>query len=75
VYTYGSGSAEQWWKQMQAPLKRFKNISVYHLETNITELLAQQVKRMVDVQVSLQDGEITWHSDDQNLSFTPETLC
>ena len=75
VYTYGSGSATQWWKQMQAPLARFKNISVYHFDTSVTEALAKQVKRMVDVQVSLQDGEITWLSDDQTISFSPENLC
>ena len=75
VYTYGSGSATQWWKQMQAPLARFENISVYHFDTSVTEALAKQVKRMVDVQVSLQDGEITWHADEQTISFSPEHLC
>ena len=75
VYTYGSGSAEQWWKQMQAPLKRFKNISVYHINTEITDALAKCVQRAMDVQISLQDGEITWDSDGQNLSFTTEKLC
>ena len=75
VYTYGSGSAEQWWKQIQAPLKRFKNISVYHINTEITDALAKRVQRAMDVQISLQDGEITWDSDDQNLSFTTEKLC
>lgn len=74
VYTYGSGSAEQWWKQMQAPLARFKNISVYHIDPNTTEALAKLVQRNMDVQVSIQDGEITWNSNDQSLSFTPQQL-
>ena len=75
VYTYGSGSAEQWWKQMQSPLTRFKNIRVYHINTEITDALAKHVQRAMDVQISLQDGEITWDSDNQNLSFTAEQLC
>ena len=75
VYTYGSGSAEQWWKQMQSPLTRFKNISVYHINTEITDALAKHVQRAMDVQISLQDREITWDSDNQNLSFTIEQLC
>ena len=60
---------------MQAPLKRFKNISVYHINTEITDALAKRVQRAMDVQISLQDGEITWDSDDQNLNFTTEKLC
>lgn len=75
VYTYGSGSAEQWWKQMQSPLTRFRNIRVYHINTEITDALAKHVQRAMDVQISLQDGEITWDSDNQNLSFTTEQLC
>ena len=75
VYTYGSGSAEQWWKQMQSPLTRFKNIRVYHINTEITDALAKHVQRAMDVQISLQDGEITWDSDNQNLSFTTGQLC
>jgi uncharacterized protein YaeQ len=75
VYTYGSGSADQWWKQMQGPLARFKNISVYHLGTEATETLARLVQRTMDIQISLQDSEITWNSDDQSLCFTPEKLC
>ena len=74
VYTYGSGSAEMWWKQMEAPLARFKNISVFHIDTETTEALSKLVQRNMDVQISLQDGEVTWDSGEKNLSFTPEKL-
>jgi uncharacterized protein YaeQ len=67
VYTYGS--AEMWWKQMQPQLK---NISVYHLQPETTEILQTMKQRNLDIQVSIQDQEVTCHSEDQSLSFTPE---
>jgi len=74
VYTYGSGSAEMWWKQMQAPLARFKNISVFHIDPETTETLSKLVQRNMDVQISIQDEEVTWNSDEQSLSFMPDKL-
>ena len=74
VYTYGSGSAEMWWKQMQTPLARFKNISVFYIDPETTETLSKLVQRNMDVQVSIQDEEVTWNSDEQSLSFTPAQL-
>ena len=59
---------------MQTPLARFKNISVFHIDTETTEVLSKLVQRNMDVQISLQDGEVTWDSGEKNLSFTPEKL-
>jgi uncharacterized protein YaeQ len=70
VYTYGS--AEIWWQQMQPKLTRFKNISIYHLQPEITGILQTMKRRNLDIQVSIQDREITWHSEDKLVSFTPE---
>tara|TARA_B100000795_G_C22570013_1_gene349702 strand:- start:98 stop:652 length:555 start_codon:yes stop_codon:yes gene_type:complete len=70
VYTYGS--ADIWWKQIQPQLARFKNISVYHLDTEITDILQSMKQRNLDIQVSIQDREVTWHSQDKSLSFIPQ---
>ena len=70
VYTYGS--AAMWWKQMQPQIARFKNITVYHLDTETTEILQTMKQRNLDIQVSIQDQEVTLHSDNQSLSFVPE---
>lgn len=70
VYTYGS--ADMWWKQIQPQLARFKNISVYHLNSETTEILQTMKQRNLDIQVSIQDQEVTWHSEDQSLSLIPE---
>ena len=57
---------------MQPQLTRFKNISVYHLQPETTEILQIMKQRNLDIQVSIQDQEVTCHSEDQSLSFTPE---
>ncbi len=72
LYTYGTGSAEQWWKQIQPQVRRFKNLSVRHLDSSITRELASRMRRNLDIQVSIQDSEVTWDSDQKTLSFRPE---
>jgi uncharacterized protein YaeQ len=72
LYTYGTGSAEQWWKQIQPQVSRFKNLSVRHLDSSITSELASRMRRNLDIQVSIQDSEVTWDSDQKTLSFRPE---
>jgi uncharacterized protein YaeQ len=72
LYTYGTGSAEQWWKQIQPQVSRFKNLSVRHLDISITRELASGMRRNLDIQISIQDSEVTWDSDQKTLSFRPE---
>ncbi|MDG1706421.1 MAG: YaeQ family protein [Porticoccaceae bacterium] len=72
LYTYGTGSAEQWWKQIQPQVSRFKNLSVRHFDSSITRELASGMRRNLDIQVSIQDSEVTWDSDQKTLSFRPE---
>ena len=72
LYTYGTGSAEQWWKQIQPQVSRFKNLSVRHLDSSITRELASGMRRNLDIQISIQDSEVTWDSDQKTLSFRPE---
>ena len=36
VYTYGTGSADQWWKQIPPQVARFGNLSIHHIDSNIT---------------------------------------
>ena len=72
VYTYGS--AAMWWKQMQSQVSRFKNLTIRHIDSDTTQALAELMQRNLDIQVSIQDGEINWDSGEKNISFTPELL-
>ena len=74
VYSYGSGGAEMWWKQMQSQVARFQNLTIYHIDPDTTQELARTMQRNLDLQLSIQDGEISWDCGDKNLSFTLEKL-
>lgn len=71
VYTYG-GRNNVWWSQIQAKLERFKNLTVVNLPKPATDQLTAMAKRTMQLQISIQDGQI-WVSDDQNTAnIVPE---
>ncbi len=71
LYTYG-GRNTLWWSQIQPKLERFKNLTVINLPKDATDQLATMVKRTMQLQISIQDGQI-WLSDDQNtVTIVPE---
>lgn len=74
VYTYGRGTAEMWWKTNQPLLARFDNLTVIHIPQEITKALAVFAGRNLQIQINIQDGEITWHCNGESVSFLPEIL-
>ena len=71
IYSYG-GRNTVWWKQIQPKLERFNNLTVINLPKSATDQLAMLLKRVMQLQISLQDGQI-WISDDQNMAnIVPE---
>ncbi|MBL6987601.1 MAG: YaeQ family protein [Methylobacter sp.] len=71
LYTYG-GRNTVWWNQVKPKLERFKNLTVINLPKESTDQLAPMVKRTMQLQISIQDGQI-WLCDDQNTAtIVPE---
>jgi len=71
VYTYG-GRNTVWWSQLEPKLERFKNLTVVNLPKESTDQLAAMVKRTMQLQISIQDGQI-WLSDERNtVNIVPE---
>ncbi len=71
IYTYG-GRNSVWWNQIQHKLERFKNLTVINFPKEATDQLAPMVKRTMQLQISIQDGQL-WVSDDQNTAnIAPE---
>jgi uncharacterized protein YaeQ len=64
IYSYG-GQNNVWWKQLQAKLARFNNLTVINLPKSATDQLLLMVKRTMQLQINLQDGQI-WVSDDHH---------
>lgn len=62
VYTYQSGSATVWWKQIESKLTRFDNLQVIHFPDDIAKSLAGFCNRNMQLQFTIEDGEL-WLSD------------
>ena len=74
VYAYGAGSANLWWEKIQPQLSRFKNLTVKRIDAASLEQLKVFLKRTIELQVSIQDDEITCLSADNELVLTTEIL-
>lgn len=61
VYAYGS-SADIWWKQIAGKLARAKNLSVLKIAPDTAEALERLCERTMQLQVTIQDGEVWMRS-------------
>lgn len=57
VYAYGS-SVDVWWKQIATKLTRPKNLSVWKIAPETADALERLCERTMQLQVTIQDGEI-----------------
>lgn len=62
VYLYGGNIADMWWKDNESKVKSLSKVSVFNLPD--TEALTAMAKRNMQLQYSIQDGEV-WLSDAQ----------
>lgn len=70
IYTYQEGMASPWFKQLENSLKRFKNLSVIHL--NIDGDIESLTKRSMNLQCNLSDNELTLIDGDNSVLITQE---
>lgn len=74
VYTFQQRAGEVWWRQVGDSLKRFTHLAVYRLPQDAGEQLAAFAQRNMDLQCTIQEGEIWLSSEDANLQFALERL-
>jgi uncharacterized protein YaeQ len=71
LYLYGGRNADLWWQSNAPKLQRFNNLTVIEIpEVNSSEL-ANLATRTMQLQCTLQDGEIWLSCEDQTLTVTP----
>jgi uncharacterized protein YaeQ len=68
IYTYQEGMASAWWNQIEKSLKRFKNLSVVFL--NIDGEVEKLVKRTMNLQCNISDGELSLLDDEYSVTIT-----
>lgn len=72
VYSYSGNSAGIWWEQNRAALSGIKNLSVINIPAKSCKSLAQLARRNMQLQATIQDGDI-WISDGEaSVEITPE---
>ena len=62
VYSYGGRVADMWFAQNNAQFERQKNLTVINLPVASTQALAKLAQRTMDLQCTIQDGQV-WLSD------------
>jgi len=65
VYSYGGRAAQLWWQQNESTLSRLEKLTVVDLAQPDTLAMAALAARNMDLQLTIQDGQI-WVSNDQS---------
>ncbi|WP_153110866.1 YaeQ family protein [Propionivibrio limicola] len=58
VIAYGDRAADVWWEQNRAKLEKLSNLTVYRLSVDDTQALAALANRSMDLQCTIQEGEV-----------------
>lgn len=70
VYSYSSAS-NIWWNQVAAKVERAKNLAVFNLPSESCQALSALAKRGMQLQCTIQDGEIWISSDEGSVQIVP----
>jgi uncharacterized protein YaeQ len=74
LYLYGGRNAELWWQRNSGKLQRFNNLSVIELREAASTELVSLVKRSMQFQCTVQDGEVWLNCDDRTVRVSPLVL-
>ena len=73
VYSYASNSSI-WWSQIGSRLERAKNLTVFNLPSATSQALEQLAQRNMQLQCTIQDGQIGMTGGDQTVQIDLETF-
>ena len=73
VYSYGGRAAQLWWQQAGEKLARSDNLTVIDLPQPGTRALAELAERNMDLQVTIQDGQIWVSNASASVQLEPQT--
>ena len=62
VYAYGGRTAEMWFEHNSSAFARLRNLSVFNLPQEQTKALAELAQRTMELQCTIQDGQL-WLSN------------
>ena len=62
IYAYGGRAADMWFAQNSRQLERLRNLTVINLPVESTRAIARLAQRTMDLQCTIQDGQV-WLGD------------
>ena len=68
LYNY-SGHADPWWKQNADKLERYENLSVYKIDDEPLNSLSALVRKNMQLQFTIQDGEVLVSDSEKSLDI------
>ncbi len=71
LYLYGGRNADLWWQRNANSLKRYKNLTVIEIPEVTSNELAGLVQRSMQLQCTIQDGEVWLNCGDQTVGVLP----
>ena len=71
IYTYDERKAKVWWELQKEKLHRFSNLKVFRINATGVDAM---VKRSMQLQCNIQDGEIYLNDDNSNFTITLDRL-
>lgn len=74
LYTYGGRAVSLWWEKIQARVSRFDNLTILELHPESTMALGTMADRNMNLQVTVQDGEVGIGNESERITITPEML-
>ncbi|MGF1764413.1 YaeQ family protein [Aliivibrio kagoshimensis] len=74
LYVYGDRASSVWWQQNQQKLSQLSNLTVVSIEDDSLAELTAFEDRAMNLQFSLQDGQVWLTADSGSCCITPVTL-
>ena len=74
VISYGDRVADVWWEQNRAKLEKLPNLTVYRLSADDMQALAGLVSRAMNLQCTIQEGEVLITGEGDPVRVEPTLL-
>lgn len=74
IYAYGGRPVEIWRQKMQGRFGRFANLEVWELPPEATQALAAMAGKSMNLQCTVQDGQVGFGDDHEHALFEPTRL-
>jgi uncharacterized protein YaeQ len=74
LYAYGGKSVDVWYAENRTRLERLENLSIFVVSATITQALADLAQRSMNLQCTIQDGQIWFSAGDETVQIEPVVL-